>query len=90
MCMCMCACVSYLQLPRGNFEDKLHHGAHSQTSGAGRVDLVPDGVAVHLGGAERTQRWCDVSAAGHVTPGSNWLLVGFKVEGKRSCCKKHL
>lgn len=42
-----CECA-YLQLSSGHFENKLHHGADSETSRAGGVDLVPNGVAVHL------------------------------------------
>ena len=38
----------YLQLSSGHFEHQLHHRAHSEPGGARRVDLVPDGVAVHL------------------------------------------
>lgn len=38
----------YLQLSSGHFENELHHGADSEASRAGRVDLVPNGVAVHL------------------------------------------
>lgn len=38
----------YLQLSGRHFENQLHHGADGQTSRAGGVDLVPDGVTVHL------------------------------------------
>lgn len=38
----------YLQLAGRHFEDELHHGADGEASGAGGVDLVPNGVAVHL------------------------------------------
>ena len=37
-----------LQFSRCYFEHQLHHRADGQTSRAGRVDLVPNGVAVHL------------------------------------------
>lgn len=38
----------YLQLSGGHLEDELHHGADGEAGRAGGVDLVPDGVAVHL------------------------------------------
>lgn len=38
----------YLQLSSGHLENELHHGADSEASRAGRVDLVPNGVTVHL------------------------------------------
>lgn len=43
-----CCDCGYLQLSRSHFENKLHHRADSETSRAGGVDLVPNGVAVHL------------------------------------------
>lgn len=39
---------SYLQLSGSHFENELHHGADSETSCTGGVDLVPNGVTVHL------------------------------------------
>lgn len=39
---------TYLQLSSGHFENELGHGADGETSRAGGVDLVPDGVTVHL------------------------------------------
>lgn len=38
----------YLELSSSHFKNKLHHRADSETGCAGGVDLVPNGVAVHL------------------------------------------
>ena len=38
----------HLQLSGSHFENELHHRADSKTSRTGGVDLVPNGVAVHL------------------------------------------
>lgn len=38
----------YLQLPGSHLENELHHRADGEASRAGGVDLVPNGVAVHL------------------------------------------
>lgn len=43
-----CISLGYLQLSSGHFENELHHGADGEAGGAGGVDLVPNGVAVHL------------------------------------------
>lgn len=48
---------THLQLCRCYFEDELHHRADGQTSRAGRVDLIPDSVAVHLRTQTHMQSW---------------------------------
>lgn len=59
-----------LQLSCCYFEDELHHRADGQTSCTGWMDLIPNGIAVHL----QTQTQCSIE-----------LFISHFLKGEKIC-----